>query len=46
VGSHRLGVALAEVAPPIAPVSVDIDGLGVFDGPHPVVFLRVAQTPA
>lgn len=41
-----LGARLAEVAPAIAPISLEIDGVDVFEGPPPVVFLRVVKSPA
>lgn len=44
--SGALGAALARAAAAIGPVTVNIDGLGVFDGPQPVVFLRVVRSPA
>jgi 2'-5' RNA ligase len=41
-----LAAALADAAPGMAPLTVDVDGAGVFDGPQPVVFLRVVKGPA
>lgn len=42
---HALGAALTPAAAAIGPTTVDIDGLGVFDGPRPVIFLRVVRSP-
>jgi 2'-5' RNA ligase len=42
---NAVGTALARAAAAIRPVTVTIEGLGIFDGPRPVLFLRVAKSP-
>lgn len=42
---ERLQQGLASVVVELQPLEVELTGVGVFSGPHPVVFLRVEKHP-
>jgi len=44
MGVEALAASLAEVTPRIAPLEIEIAGVGLFDGPAPALYLRVVRS--